>query len=184
MRDVSREVTLTGSALRLCRTTDTSSVKHFPAMSFALLLLFCVAGASSAQNDGIASGIKLLPTSVLSSVLSSATGDYVDLQVYPPVLTPFISFAESNPSALSTSDAVSAKCNLQETLMIHSFANSYYVPFVGSYTPPSCSFNRVVFNMTTVVDGVQFDRLGSVYLGSNEIWRTTTGEPAGDPPTT
>jgi len=49
---------------------------------------------------------------------------------------------------------------------------------IGSYTPPTnCSFNRVVLNLTVTVAGVQFDRLGEMYLGDTEIWRTSTAEP-------
>lgn len=48
----------------------------------------------------------------------------------------------------------------------------------GSYTPPSSgNFNRVTFNLTVVSAGRQFDRLGVVYFGDIEIWRTSTAEP-------
>lgn len=63
------------------------------------------------------------------------------------------------------------------TLMDHSFANSYGSPFVGSYTPPGCSFDRVVMNFTVEVAGRQYDRWGSMYLGNIEVFSTSTAEP-------
>lgn len=43
--------------------------------------------------------------------------------------------------------------------------------------PPPCDFDHVVINFTTVVKGRQFDRTGVMYLGDNEVWRTSTAEP-------
>lgn len=50
-------------------------------------------------------------------------------------------------------------------------------PFLGSYTPPPCSFNRVTMNFTVTSAGRQFDRLGIMYLGDIEVFRTSTAEP-------
>ncbi|KAF2998799.1 hypothetical protein E8E13_000846 [Curvularia kusanoi] len=69
------------------------------------------------------------------------------------------------------------KCDVQQTLMEHTFASSYGVPFVGSYTPPECDFNSVVIEWTVTVAGRQFDRLAEMYLGDIEVWRTSTAEP-------
>lgn len=90
----------------------------------------------------------------------------------------------------------------QLTLMKHSFAFSYGHPFVGKlelymshhiaeytnilfftadYVPPKCQFNRVVMNFTVTSEGRQFDRLAVMYLGDNEIWRTSTAEPKQKP---
>jgi len=60
---------------------------------------------------------------------------------------------------------------------VHSFAYSYGEPYIGIYNPPACSFNRVTWNLTVVSAGVQFDRLGIVYLGDIEVFRTSTAEP-------
>ena len=79
------------------------------------------------------------------------------LQVSPPVLSP--------------------KTSCQQTLMVHEFAFSYGVPFVGSYTPPECDFNRVTINFTVTSAGRQFDRLALMYLNDTEVWRTSTAEP-------
>lgn len=61
--------------------------------------------------------------------------------------------------------------------MSYVFAFSYGKPFVGTYTPPSCAFNRVTMNFTVTSKGVQFDRLGIMYLGDIEVFRTSTAEP-------
>ncbi|KAI9840999.1 MAG: hypothetical protein M1837_001074 [Sclerophora amabilis] len=64
-----------------------------------------------------------------------------------------------------------------ELLMAYSFANSYGNPYVGPYDPPSCPFNQVTINLTVTSQGRQFDRLGLVYLGDVEVFRTSTAEP-------
>ena len=78
--------------------------------------------------------------------------------------------------------------------MVYDFAFSYGAPFVGkelpepldqhiyksftgNYTPPPCSFNRVTMNFTVTSRGRQFDRLGLMYLGDIEVFRTSTAEP-------
>ena len=62
-------------------------------------------------------------------------------------------------------------------LMQHVFAFSYGIPFVGDYTPPSCSFNTVTINLTVTSQGRQFDRLALMYLDDIEVFRTSTAEP-------
>jgi hypothetical protein len=47
----------------------------------------------------------------------------------------------------------------------------------GDYKPPSCSFNSVRINLTVTSRGKQYDRLASMYLGDNEVFRTSTAEP-------
>jgi len=47
----------------------------------------------------------------------------------------------------------------------------------GDYTPPPCPFNRVTMNFTVTSKGRQFDRLGLMYLGDIEVFRTSTAEP-------
>ncbi|KAK7732776.1 hypothetical protein SLS57_000719 [Botryosphaeria dothidea] len=80
------------------------------------------------------------------------------LEVDPPVLAP-----------------TQSAC--QQTLMVHVFAYSYGDPFVGSYVPPACDFNRVTFNLTVTSRGRQFDRLALMYFNDTEIFRTSTAEP-------
>ncbi len=112
---------------------------------------------------------------------SPNTSPLVDFQVTEPVYTP------SGPRD-------QYGCIWTEVLMEYEFANSYYKPFVGRYSstslpphsltvisgehvPPPCSFNRVTMNFTVTSKGRQFDRLGLMYLGDVEVFRTSTAEP-------
>ena len=105
------------------------------------------------------------------------------LQVYVPVLTVTpegvleITDGSSNGSVRVIEKGLSP---CQKTLTVHSFGLSYGKPFVGDYTPPPCSFNRVTWNLTVTAAGRQFDRLGIVYLGDVEVFRTSTAEPNPD----
>lgn len=101
-------------------------------------------------------------------------------QAYPPVLTvsPNGSLELTDGSSNATVRLVDSDWpTCQETLAVHSFAFSYGKPFVGQYTAPNCTFNRVTWNLTVVSAGRQFDRLGIVYLGDIEVFRTSTAEP-------
>jgi hypothetical protein len=77
-----------------------------------------------------------LAITMLAVALAQASSPLVNFQVYPPVLTPFTKF--NNDVVLANSGpvgnvAVDAKaCVTNQTLMIHTFAQSYGVPFVGS----------------------------------------------------
>lgn len=86
--------------------------------------------------------------------------------------SPLLECFEVSPPVLSPT-----KESCQKTLMVHTFAWSYGHPFVGDYTPPDCSFNRVTLNFTVTSAGRQFDRLALMFFGDTEIWRTSTAEP-------
>lgn len=48
----------------------------------------------------------------------------------------------------------------------------------GAYSPPvGCDFTTVIFNMSIASIGINYDRLGLLFFGNIEIWRTTTGMP-------
>ncbi|KAL8790734.1 MAG: hypothetical protein Q9195_006212 [Heterodermia aff. obscurata] len=129
-------------------------------LSFQRLLL-CVFAALSQHI----SGSKAHPDHVARSPqATSAASPLVDFQVYEPVLTP----------AGSTNQY---GCVYTQLLMDHVFGFSYGMPFVGDYSPPPCSFNRVTMNFTVTSRGRQFDRLGLMYLGDIEVFRTSTAEP-------
>ncbi|KAH6611816.1 peptide N-acetyl-beta-D-glucosaminyl asparaginase amidase A-domain-containing protein [Boeremia exigua] len=96
----------------------------------------------------------------VSRAAPSSAGPLEVIQLYKPVTIP-----------------ESTGCNVEQTLMEHTFASSYGVPYVGKYTPPSCDFNSVVIEWTVTVAGRQFDRLAEMYLGDIEVWRTSTAEP-------
>lgn len=48
----------------------------------------------------------------------------------------------------------------------------------GTYSPPkNCSFTTAIFNMSITSIGINYDRLGLLFLGDIEVWRTTTAMP-------
>lgn len=134
-----------------------------------VFMLQWAANALSLQN----------PDHALPKRQTPAPTPLVDFQVYEPVLTPS-----------GTSDQYG--CIYTQTLMSYVFSNSYGAPFVGrlspskspdqvrliivlrigEYTPPPCSFNRVTMNFTVTSQGRQFDRLGLMYLGDIEVFRS------------
>ena len=143
-----------------------------------ITLLLCVSSAVA-----LSSSIKIPPpdNDIKDFGPWSFFGPLVNFQVHQPVFTPSGSDTEYG-------------CVTTQTLMEHEFAFSYGKPFVGrlaapvfrsgsklsrvgTYTPPSCSFNRVTINLTVTISGRQFDRLGIMYLGDVEVFRTSTAEP-------
>jgi len=101
-------------------------------------------------------------------------------QIHPPVLTLANSGALQITDDSNNSNSGNYGNNHQiceEVLAVHSFGYSYGQPFIGNYSAPSCKFNRVTWNLTVVSAGRQFDRLGIVYLGNVEVFRTSTAEP-------
>lgn len=111
--------------------------------------------AVESSTDSVVSTYDLTERKSKSSVSSNSTGVLECFQVTQPVL----STGEQNCTVL---------------LMNYSFANSYGAPFVGTYTPPTCSFDRVILNMTVTSRGRQFDRLGKHDIQLNDwhsyIW--------------
>ncbi|EUC44959.1 hypothetical protein COCMIDRAFT_5810 [Bipolaris oryzae ATCC 44560] len=84
---------------------------------------------------------------------------------------PLLQCLQPMPPVLSLVDGC------QQIIMKHTFASSYGQPFIGEYNPPECSFNRVTFNFTVTSAGLQFDRLGLMFLDDTEVFRTSTAEP-------
>lgn len=71
----------------------------------------------------------------------------------------------------------------KQTLVQHSFVNSYGAPFIGHYHPPpeeDCSFTTTIFNLSILSQGQQYDRLAELFLGDIEVWRTSTAMPVQD----
>ncbi|KAJ5678619.1 hypothetical protein N7462_006863 [Penicillium macrosclerotiorum] len=97
-----------------------------------------------------------------STQASDSTSLLNVFQVYQPV-----SFATHGENG----------CDLDMLLMDHVFGASYGKPFVGLYEPPSCQFDTVRINLTVTSRGRQYDRLALMYLGDNEVFRTSTAEP-------
>ncbi|KUJ19080.1 uncharacterized protein LY89DRAFT_581373 [Mollisia scopiformis] len=66
----------------------------------------------------------------------------------------------------------------QQVIMQHNFTASYGSPYVGTYSPPkNCTFTTTIFNMSITSIGINYDRLGLIFLGDIEVWRTTTAMP-------
>ncbi|KAI9760316.1 MAG: hypothetical protein M4579_001720 [Chaenotheca gracillima] len=119
-------------------------------------------------------------------VKNAADSSYPPLevfQVYQPVLAPIgasdvptLTNGSSTRGVSEQTETISERV-CSQVLMQYSFANSYGKPFIASYTPPSCAFNRVTINFTVTSQGRQFDRLGLMYFGDIEVFRTSTAEP-------
>ncbi len=66
--------------------------------------------------------------------------------------------------------------------IIQNYPFQNFTPATGSYAPPAgcpAPWSKVVLDVTTSISGVQFDRLGALWLGNTEIFRFTTSEPPG-----
>lgn len=149
--------------------------------ALAILVLFGLSVDNLVPCCGsvIDSTSQSLPT--VQHYARATTGSLLEVfQIYPPVLTvtPEGVLEITDGSSNATVDIVNShRPSCQETLITYSFANSYGAPFIGDYVPPSCKFNRVTWNLTVTSAGRQFDRLGIVYLGDIEVFRTSTAEP-------
>ncbi|OJD34976.1 peptide-n4-(n-acetyl-beta-glucosaminyl)asparagine amidase a [Diplodia corticola] len=126
-----------------------ASVLLLAALALCLDLRLPTAAAAAAPR---------LPGGELAVRAANASSQLVVLEADPPLLAP-------------------AQPACQQTLMVHVFAYSYGDPFVGTYVPPACDFNRVTFNLTVTSRGRQFDRLALMYFNDTEIFRTSTAEP-------
>ena len=144
--------------------------------SLALLLLFVTTASPCHASP-------LVPQ-VLRQYARQAAAPLLEVfQVYPPVLTvtPEGSLEITDGSSNASIDLLaSERPTCQQVLVDYSFGNSYGQPFVGTYAPPACTFTRITWNLTVTSAGKQFDRLGIVYLGDIEVFRTSTAEPTLD----
>ncbi|KAI4124817.1 MAG: hypothetical protein LQ341_007034, partial [Variospora aurantia] len=115
---------------------------------------------------------------LFSSVpVASRDPDYALGERQAPIIPPLVNFQVSEPILTPVGDSDQYGCVHNQLLMDHAFWFSYGMPFIGSYTPPPCTFNRVTINFTVTSRGRQFDRLGLMYLGDVEVFRTSTAEP-------
>ncbi|KAL9629440.1 MAG: hypothetical protein Q9204_005270 [Flavoplaca sp. TL-2023a] len=137
----------------------------------------------------------VLVAPLLSAAFSHADPDPGLVKRQTPTTPPLVAFQVQNPVLLPTANGNQSACVHTRVLMDHEFAFSYGKPFVGEETqivsfqgafaltfagkhvPPPCDFNRVVMNFTVNSKGHQFDRLGLMYLGDVEVFRTSTAEP-------
>jgi hypothetical protein len=67
-----------------------------------------------------------------------------------------------------------------QVTLISNYPFENFTPATGSYAPPAgCPgpWSKVVLSVTTSVKGIQFDRVGALWIGNTEIYRFTTSEP-------
>nr|OQO26626.1 hypothetical protein B0A51_06688 [Rachicladosporium sp. CCFEE 5018] len=151
------------------------------AATLAAGLIFTLCVMTNRFHTGIKlSGVLVQPRSSRQYIRAATVSLLEVFQVYPPVLTviPDGTLEITDGSSTATVAIIdNHRKSCQQTLVSYSFAYSYGQPFVGKYTPPPCSFNRVTWNLTVTSRGRQFDRLGIVYLGDTEVFRTSTAEP-------
>lgn len=79
---------------------------------------------------------------------------------------------------------VPATASCTETVLTHTFANSYYVPGVGQHLAAKCPgpWAAVVLGVDVSVSGVQYDRIFDIYAGPVLLLSSSTSEPASELP--
>ena len=170
----------TGTSAARCATCFTGCLRlgWFKTLSAAVTTLILFSLWTNAAPPCLAAAVSVRS---LPHYVRAVTTPLLEVfQVYPPVLTvtPGGVLEITDGSSNATVDIINSdRPTCQKVLVNHSFAYSYGEPFIGNYTPPSCAFNRVTWNLTVTSAGRQFDRLGIVYLGDIEVYRTSTAEP-------
>ncbi len=138
--------------------------RSFQAASALLAIVIFVFVSSQPTFDTTRNVLTSAVARSVDAVSSNGTKFLEVFQVYPPVLTVTSdgTFEITDGSVNTTVQLVDdKKKSCAEEIAVYSFANSYGAPFVGEYTPPSCQFNRVTWNLTVVEAGRQYDRLGT-----------------------
>lgn len=71
-----------------------------------------------------------------------------------------------------------------ETVLVHTFANSYYSPGYAQHSASACPgpWSFVALDASVSVTGVQFDRLFDIYIGNVPMLSSSTSEPASEIP--
>ncbi|KAJ5275869.1 hypothetical protein N7524_002022 [Penicillium chrysogenum] len=127
----------------------------------AIMVLFGICGLLLLGHLSVASSLQngLQSIASFSSQAPNSTGLQEFFQLYSPISLDF---------------SGNGNCDVEILLMDHVFGASYGAPFVA---PPDCGFDTVRINLTVTSRGKQFDRLALMYLGDNEVFRTSTAEP-------
>jgi|GEM_PF-3994945 len=118
--------------------------------------------------QAICSGLLFALGLGLSGIASPASihlKDLPQLTAEPPLRTP------ATPSCT-------------ETVLVHTFANSYYQPGYGQHRASACKgpWAFVALGADVSVSGVQFDRLFDIYIGHVPMLSSSTSEPASSIP--
>jgi hypothetical protein len=156
-----------------CKPVGTGRARFIRAtwVLLAIVIIFLLSAHST-----LLSSCRDLVHPVARSITSSFRNESSLLEVfevYPPVLTVtsdgvFEITDGSSDATVKIIGEVQPSCT--EELAVYSFANSYGHPFVGQYTPPSCTFNRVTWNLTVVTAGRQYDRLGMLARNTADVY--------------
>ena len=100
-----------------------------------------------------------------------------------------VTAAPTNPNDLPQVTAepplrVPATASCTETVLVHTFANSYYSPGYGHHAASACPGPWSFVSLSAVVStsGVQFDRLFDIYIGHVPLLSSSTSEPASELP--
>ncbi|KAJ5435724.1 hypothetical protein N7445_006609 [Penicillium cf. griseofulvum] len=135
-----------------------------PSSGLAIMVLIAICGllllGHFPSASSLQSGLQSMAGFLYQTPSSTALQDF--FQLYQP---------------LSLDSSGNDNCNVEILLMDHVFGASYGAPFVGDYEPPNCDFDTVRINLTVTSRGKQYDRLALMYLGDNEVFRTSTAEP-------
>jgi PKD repeat protein len=77
-----------------------------------------------------------------------------------------------------------ATASCTETVLVHTFANSYYAPGYGQHSAAACPgpWSFVSLGVDVSVMGVQYDRLFDIYVGNVPMLSSSTSEPASEIP--
>lgn len=115
-------------------------------------------------QDQVPAASSTTSTSITSTTSGASATPLTVVQLSPPVIL---------------NDTINSKAPCQTILMRNTFSDSFGKQFVGNYTPPACSTssNKVIMKLSVQSRGEQFDRLAIMYLGDNEVFRTSTAEP-------
>ncbi|KAJ5430506.1 hypothetical protein N7491_007522 [Penicillium cf. griseofulvum] len=135
-----------------------------PSSGLAIMVLIAICGllllGHFPSASSLQSGLQSMAGFLYQTPSSTALQDF--FQLYQPI---------------SLDSSGNDNCNVEILLMDHVFGASYGAPFVGDYEPPNCDFDTVRINLTVTSRGKQYDRLALMYLGDNEVFRTSTAEP-------
>jgi hypothetical protein len=122
-------------------------------------------------------------TGLIAAALLAVTGSLA-LATPGDATTPQIEINSQNPVTAEPPVSRPPTHSCTETLATHFLSNNATTGaaqnFTGTLTPPAdCAgpWNKVVLDWTTSVQGRQYDRSGSLDIGTTQVWFGTTYEP-------
>jgi hypothetical protein len=123
-------------------------------------------------------------TGLIAAALLAITGTFALATPSGAATTPQIEINSQNPVTAEPPVSRPPTHSCTETLATHFLSNNATTGaaqnFTGTLTPPAdCAgpWNKVVLDWTTSVQGRQYDRSGSLDIGTTQVWFGTTYEP-------